>query len=542
MTETTQHVRPLPADDALADISTIHDLGRVYFCGIGGSGMSVLAQMLHQDGVEVTGSDRVDSAYTQHLREDGIPVIIGQSAENIHDVDTVVWSSAIPADAPEMTAALAQGLRLAHRSDILAVLLKSHRSIAVAGTHGKTTTSSMIATILSTAGEQFADPSFAIGGSLKTSHGTIPGGYVGKGEWMVAEADESDGSFEKYRPAIAVITNAEGDHLDHYGDVPTYRKAFVEFAAHATQGVVLCADDEGAREVFAASSDAVATRTVLYSTQTSSEIARVLPGGLRGARFVQISQAHEIAAQAEEDSDAAGVSETAAQGVAAEANEVAESFDIQLPHDLDATDSVRTVDLHIPGIHNARNASAAITACVLAGVDASAAVQGVGAFLGAARRFDFQGEVNGVRLYNDYAHHPTEVSVLLEAMRRRFPHRTLRVLFQPHTYSRTKIYTRELVDALKKADDIVLSHLFAAREESSDFPGISSQTLIDMANSEGVGERFSLIDDMREAGRTLAERSSHGDVIVTVGGGDINRADPVILEALESSAPKGREA
>jgi UDP-N-acetylmuramate--alanine ligase len=528
--------RPQPADDALADIATIHDLGRVFFCGIGGSGMSVLAQMLHQAGVPVSGSDRVESAYTRHLRDDGIPVVIGQTASNIADVDTVVWSSAIPADAPEMQAALEQGLRLAHRSDILAVLLKSHRSIAVAGTHGKTTTSSMIATILTQAG---LNPSFAIGGSVKTPQGTIPGGHVGAGPWMVAEADESDGSFEKYHPTIAVITNAEGDHLDHYGTVETYRAAFVEYARHASEAVVLCADDEGAREVFAAVPADVAARTVLYSTQTQSAIEQAI-GGLRGASFVQVLEPEEIA-EGEISADA---------GTGAASKDVEEHFGVVLPGSLmggigapdsdsagsDEATTTISVNLQVPGIHNARNATAAICACLLAGLDAPSAIAGVGAFLGAARRFDFQGESAGVRVYNDYAHHPTEVSVLLDAMRHRFPGHTIRVLFQPHTYSRTKIYTQELVDALKKADDIVLSGLFAARENQSDYPGISSQTLIDKANSEGVGSKFSLVDDMFEAAQVLAARAVAGDVIVTVGGGDIDRVNAPLLQALASRA------
>lgn len=533
--------RPLPADDSLADIATVHDLGRVFFSGIGGSGMSVLAQMLHQEGVEVCGSDRVESDYTRHLIDEGIPVVIGQKAENIHDVSTVVWSSAIPTTSPEMVAALRQGVRLAHRSDILAVLLKSHRSIAVAGTHGKTTTSSMIATIFAGLGAthpSFADPSFAIGGSIKTAHGTIPGGHVGKGSWMVAEADESDGSFEKYTPSIAIITNAEGDHLDHYGDVPTYRKAFVEFARHAVSAVVLCADDEGAREVFAASSDEVAAHSVLYSTQSRDAVEKAV-GGLRGARFLQIRDAHEIAAtpDTQQDSDAALPTD------------IAESFELVVPADFegvggtaldgDAATRTFTVGLQVPGVHNARNAAAAIGACALAGVPVADAVKAVGAFYGAARRFDFQGERRGVRLYNDYAHHPTEVSVLLDAMRRRFPGRTLRVLFQPHTYSRTQTFTAELVAALRKADDVVLSSLFAARELASDYPGISSQTLIDEAVAEGVGERFSLIDDMFEAGRVLARRAHVGDVIATVGGGDIDHVDATILETLESTRDAG---
>lgn len=515
---TSNAQRPLPADDALADVTSLEALGRVFFCGIGGAGMSVLAQMLHQAGVSVSGSDRVATQKTDHLASEGVAITIGQSAENIHDVDTVVWSSAIPQTSPEIQAALSQGLRLAHRSDILALLLKTHRSIAVAGTHGKTTTSSMLATISrSLDSGDFADASFAIGGSIKTLGGQISGGFVGAGSWMVAEADESDGSFEKYRPTIAVITNAEGDHLDHYLTVEKYRRAFVSFAEHATYGVVLCGDDEGAREVFSLLPDVVAARTVIYSTEEPASLVALIPGGVRGAAVVHIGQATEIA----DDGDSSEA--------------VEERLTVEVPARL-AQNGPSRVDLalQVPGLHNARNAASALCAAAMAGVPLSQAQHGLSEFLGAARRFDFQGEVRGVRLYNDYAHHPTEVSVLLDAMRRRFPGRTLRVLFQPHTYSRTKIYTRELIEALQKADDVVLTSLFAARELPSDYPGISSQTLLDEAQREGAGKRFELIDDMHEGGRALAHRSVPGDVIVTVGGGDIDLADSSILTALRS--------
>ena len=252
--------------------------------------MSVLARMLRQSGAPVAGSDRVESSYTRQLEELGIPVAIGQKAENVDDADTVVWSSAIPADAPEMLEARRLGKRLAHRSDILALLLRVHRSIAVAGTHGKTTTASLIATILQTAGEK---PSFAIGGSLKTPDGIVPGGRVGTGRWIVAEADESDGSFGKYRPTIAVITNAEGDHLDHYGTIARYRAAFESFAGQAQQAIVLCGDDEGAREVYNHLPQDAVDRTVVYATTPFDEMSPLMPA-LDAGRFAFVGSPAEI--------------------------------------------------------------------------------------------------------------------------------------------------------------------------------------------------------------------------------------------------------
>ncbi|HJF18217.1 MAG TPA: UDP-N-acetylmuramate--L-alanine ligase [Aeriscardovia aeriphila] len=528
--------RPLPADDSLAQVKSFADLGRVWFIGIGGSGMSVLAQMLHEAGVPVSGSDRTASHYTEHLESIGIPVTIGQKPENIHDVDTVVWSSAISADAPEMLEARRQGLLLAHRSDILALFLRTRNSIAVAGTHGKTTTSSMLATIFanahaagevaatedaaaagdaSVAGDAaFADPSFAIGGSVKTAHGTIPGGHVGTGSWMVAEADESDGSFEKYRPLIGVVTNAEGDHLDHYGTVAHYRSAFAAYIGHIQRAVVLCGDDEGAREVYNSLEPRIQQQVWVYSTDNLEKLG--LPG-LSEKNFVQIVTSQEMVA--DKPTEHGGIEET---------------LTVRIPSSLVDGGAQVSIGLHVPGIHNARNATAALTAALLAGVSLPGVVHGLESFLGAARRFDFQGEVNGVSLYNDYGHHPTEVATFLRAARRRFPHSTLRVLFQPHTYSRTQTFTKELVDALDIADDVYLSHLFAARELASDYPGISTQTLIDEAKKRGIDAKFHYIDDMYEAGIAMAHASHPGDILSTVGGGDINLVNPTILDALHT--------
>lgn len=542
--------RPLPSDDALAGLG-LADLGRVWFIGIGGSGMSVLALLLHEEGVPVAGSDREESHYAQELEQAGIRVVIGQKASNIHDVDTVVWSTAIPADQCEMAEARRQGLRLAHRSDILALLLRTRRSIAVAGTHGKTTTSSMTAAILSSVdpvrdtaqipdAAALADPSFAIGGSLKTPAGVVSGGHAGKGAWMVAEADESDGSFAKYDPSIRIITNAEGDHLDHYGTVDAYRQAFLRFAAHGTGLVILCGDDEGARQIYSHFDDGLKKRTLVYTTDTARGVALGVPAG----HLAVISDAREIA-DTGTGPFGAGTDEDAAAQLRDEAlrQPVMEEFTLALPAGLhvhagsvgaDVPVAARHVRLCVPGLHNARNAAAAILAATCAGLPFGQAADRASDFLGAARRFDFQGQVDGIRLYTDYGHHPTEVATFLTALRSRYPHRTIRVLFQPHSFSRVKEYAPQYAQALALADEAVLVPVFPARERQEDFPGITSATILAAAQGAADTGRQSIVltDGLAQGADRLAADSRPGDVLATIGAGSIEQDNPRLLAAL----------
>ena len=264
------------------------DLGPTHFIGIGGAGMSVLAEMLNAEGVPVDGSDRERSAKTDRLESLGITVEFGQRAENVASASTVVYSSAIKPSNPEIVAANEAGLHVVHRSDILALLMNGKRAVTVAGAHGKTTTSSMLAHILVHTG---ADPSYAIGGSIQGPDGTtLDGGHAGQGDVLVAEADESDGSFAKYHPTIAIITNAEADHLDHYGDEAHYRAAFVNHAGHATGHVVICADDPDALAVFQALPADIKAHTVVYGTTPIEQLP-----DLGGAAHVWISSEQETA-------------------------------------------------------------------------------------------------------------------------------------------------------------------------------------------------------------------------------------------------------
>ena len=491
-----------PATAAFDADERIEVLGRTHFIGIGGAGMSVLAEMLHERGVAVDGSDRERSAKIDRLESLGITVQFGQKAENVDDADTVVYSSAIKPSNPEIVAAAQRGARIVHRSDILALLMNGCRAVTVAGAHGKTTTSSMLSHVLVQTGK---DPSYAIGGSIQGADGsTLDGGHVGAGDVLVAEADESDGSFDKYRPQIAIITNCEADHLDHYGDEAHYRAAFVRHASHAVGHVVLCADDADALAVLDAMPAEVASKAVAYGTADPNGL------NLNGAAYVHIVS--------EQESAGSGV----------------ERFTLRMPAGI-AGDQPRDipVELSVPGVHNARNAAAALTAAMLLGVDADEAAKAITGFLGAARRFQVRGTVKQVTVVDDYAHHPTEIAALLDAARRRYPDSTIRVLFQPHLFSRTKFFAHEFAEALAKADDVIVTGVFPAREKQEDFPGVGPLSIV--REAKGMqGVEFSAQEDMRVAAQMMVMRAHHGDVIFTVGAGDITDMGPVMLHALEA--------
>jgi UDP-N-acetylmuramate--alanine ligase len=500
-----------PTIPAFGPDDDVQQLGRMHFIGIGGAGMSVLAEMLHARGVEVGGSDREANAKTQRLESLGISVAIGQAAANVEGARTVVYSSAIRGDNPEIVAAHEQGSRIVHRSDILALLMHGKRAVTVAGAHGKTTTSSLLAHILVTAGTgALADPSYAIGGSIQRPDGTSSdGGHAGSGDVLVAEADESDGSFLKYHPDVAIITHAEADHLDHYHDEEHYQAAFVEYAGHAHDRVIISIDDDGALGILQALDPSVAARAIAYGTR---ELAAA---ELNGAAFARIEAEREEAGSGEE------------------------RFTLHIPGDaFDGVADTRVpVALRIPGAHNARNASAAILAAVQLGLEAHAAAAAVLDFAGAARRFQVRGYEKGVSVIDDYAHHPTEIRALLEAARRRYPQAGIHVLFQPHLFSRTKYFAHEFAEALSLADDVIVSGIYPARERQEDFPGIGASSIVSAAAElphEPPTGWIRAVEDMHTAAQMIVMRAHHDDVILTVGAGDITDMDPVLLHALQA--------
>lgn len=478
-------------------------LGTVHLVGVGGAGMSVVARLLAAHGVPVQGSDARDGDALAALRADGVRVWVGHDAAHVAGADTVVVSSAVRETNPELAAARAAGLRVLHRSQALAALMARGRSVAVAGAHGKTTTSAMIATVLRGAG---LDPSFAIGGTVLTEDGPVAGGHLGS-DVLVAEADESDGSFLNYAPDVAVVTNVEPDHLDHYGSRAAFEQAFVDFAARIVPGgtLVACADDAGARALAVAHArDGGAVVTYGTSADADVRVAGVAPTEDAGRPGVRASLTGTVGAA--------------------------------------RVDGLE-LRLRVPGHHNALNATAAVVTAVVLGVDPAAAVAAAHGFLGTGRRFEARGEAGGVRVVDDYAHHPTEVAALLAAARPVAAGGRVLVLFQPHLFSRTATFAREFAQALAGADEVVVTGVYAAREEPD--PAVSARTITDLVDAPGVV--VAAVEDRVEAAHRVADAARPGDLVLTVGAGDVTALGPVVLERIRARrdgapAPGGGEA
>lgn len=475
---------PLDRQEPGDDVPAVDSLGRVHLIGVGGAGMSAVAALLAARGLDVSGSDAQDGPALPGLREAGVRVHVGHDASAVRDVDTVVISSAVRETNPELAAARAAGLRVLHRSQALAALMAGRDSVAVAGAHGKTTTSAMVATALLHAG---ADPSFAIGGTVLTAEGPVGGGRHGDGPF-VAEADESDGSFLAYRPLVSVVTNVEPDHLDHYGTREAFEAAFAAFADRVRPGgqLVACWDDEGAVRLVRTVADRLAARGV-----------RVVTYGRSAGSDVHVGPTH-----------------AAADGWETELTAGAERA---------------VVRLAVPGAHNGLNAAAAWAVLRRLGLDAAAAAEALGAFRGTGRRFEDRGTAGGVRVVDDYAHHPTEIAALLGAARQVADDGRVLVLFQPHLYSRTRTFADEFAHALELADAVVVTDVYAAREDPE--PGVTGAVITDRMTTPGRG-RF--VADRTEAASAVAALARPGDLLLTVGAGDVTQLAPVVLAALDA--------
>ncbi|WP_440710443.1 UDP-N-acetylmuramate--L-alanine ligase [Herbiconiux sp. YIM B11900] len=457
-------------------------LGAVHFVGIGGAGMSGIARLFAASGLTVTGSDRSDSKTAAKLRALGIPVAVGHDAANVGSADTLVVTSALWPDNPEYLRAQQNGLTILHRSQALAWLVSRQRLVAVAGAHGKTTSTGMIVTALR---ELDADPSFVNGGVI-SDLGTSSA--LGEGELFVLEADESDGSFLLYDSAVALITNVDPDHLDHYGSVEAVEDAFVRFADEASELVVISSDDAGALRV----AERLAHPRVLRFGEAEDADIRV----------------HSIVT------------------------------DGPVSYVLDYEGVSYPGVLRVPGHHNAINAAGAVAVLVGLGFAPDAAVEAVGAFGGTGRRFELHGTVGGVSVYDDYAHHPTEVDAALTAARTVVGEGRIIAVHQPHLYSRTQLMAGEFAETLERtADFTVVLEVCGAREDPVE--GVTGAL---------VSERFAdpshvaYIDDWQRAADFLAEYAEPGDFLVTLGCGDVNLIVPQLLDSLEKvsePAPTG---
>lgn len=453
---------------------------RPHFIGIGGAGMSGIAKILAQRGARVAGSDAKESATAEALRGLGATVHIGHAAGHLaDDASSVVVSSAIRDDNPELVRAAELGVPVVHRSDALAALMDGLRPIAVAGTHGKTTTTSMLAVSLTELG---LHPSYAIGGDLDA-----PGSNAlhGPGEIFVAEADESDRSFHKYAPEVAVVLNVELDHHANYASMEEIHESFVTFVDRITEGgtLVIAADQEGAREL---------TRRVAG----------------RGVRVVTYGESAEAGVR---------ITSIVPQGLKSEVTVL-----------LDGTEL--TFAVSVPGRHYAHNAVAALAAGVALGVPAAELASALGAYTGVKRRLQLKGEAGGVQVIDSYAHHPTEMTADLEAMRSAAGDGRILVLFQPHLFSRTQELGKEMGAALALADASVVLDIYPAREDP--IPGVTSELIIGAARAAGAD--VTAVHDQGEAPAVLAGMAKPGDLVLTMGAGDVTDLGPHILDRLSN--------
>ena len=441
----------------------------VHLVGVGGAGMSGLARILLMRNQRVSGSDLRDGRALEELRVLGAHISVGHRAENIGAAEVVVTSSAVPADNPELVAAREQGRQLLRRAELLAELMRDERAVLVAGTHGKTTVTSMTVVALQASG---GDPSFAIGGSLNES-GT--NAHAGTDGCFVAEADESDRSFLVYRPDVAVVTNLEHDHPDEFPDLDAVREAFLGFLDRRAAGApaVLCIDDPGAAWLV----ERIDAPVLTYGLDPRADVRVV---GDEGGYQLRIGG-----------------------------------------------ETIAPLQLTVPGQHNLRNAAAALTVCHALGVDVVSAARGLTRFTGAARRYQRLGVIGGISVVDDYAHHPTELRATLSAARTERPDRIV-VVVQPHRYSRTEVMGAELGRAAAGADVVVVTDVYGSSEPP--VPGVTGKLVADAAAEAGATVVYR--PTLREAIDELVATTRAGDLVLTTGAGDVTTVGPALLEKL----------
>jgi UDP-N-acetylmuramate--alanine ligase len=473
----TANPEPTPEPTRQPTPPSVASLGRVHFVGIGGTGMSGIARILIARGLRVSGSDAKDSRELAALRVLGADVHVGHRAEQVAGSDTVVVSTAIRDDNVEVVEARRLGLRVLRRAEALAAVMSERRSVAVAGTHGKTTTTSLLTVALQHCG---VDPSFAIGGNLSDSGVNA---HNGTGELFVAEADESDGSFLLLNPFAAVVTNVEADHLDHYRTVAAVHEAFDAFAGTVDRAgfLVTSADDAGAvRLARTAASSGLAVHTYGEHAAADVRVERLRLDGT-GSAFDVVARGRRLG----------------------------------------------PVRLRIPGRHNAMNATAALVAGMELGLPEGVLREGLGGFTGTRRRFELKGEAAGVRVFDDYAHHPTEVAAILRAARAVADGGRIVVAFQPHRYTRTAAFREEFGIALSLADEVVVLEVYPAGEDP--VPGASGAGVAAAVRLPGhvvFEPSWSAV-----AGR-LADLAAAGDVVLTLGAGDVTMIGPEVVALL----------
>lgn len=455
-------------------------VSHIHFVGIGGIGMSGIAEVLANLGYKVSGSDLKESENTRRLSSLGINCATGHRAENVQGADVVVYSSAVSQDNLEINFARANSIPVIRRAEMLAELMRLKYGVAVAGTHGKTTTTSMIAALLAKGG---FDPTAVIGGVVKS---TGSNAKLGNGDFMVAEADESDGSFLKLTPTVAVVTTIDEEHLDYYAGIRAIKKAFLEFVNKVPfyGFAVVCLDEKHIRSIL----PRVEKRYLTYglSSRADYRAREITPKGLRTTYI------------AERNKSALGA-----------------------------------VTINMPGVHHVKNSLAAITVALELDIPFKAAAEALEEFSGIHRRFEIKGEVEGIVVVDDYGHHPAEIRATLRAARDAFGRRRLIVVFQPHRYTRTRALFNEFCTSFSSADALLLLDIYPAGEKPIE--GVSSRLLCE--GIKGSGPRDSAYVQGKEAAiDRLMEMAVPGDVVMTLGAGDVYRVGEAFLPALARRA------
>jgi len=433
---------------------------KVHFIGIGGIGMCGLAELLRNLGAQVSGSDLSENAQTQRLAKMGIKIYQGHAAENINGCEVVVYSSAVKPNNPEFAAALKSKIPLIRRAEALAELMRLKRGIAVAGTHGKTTTTSLVSSIFLAAKQ---DPTIVVGGRLDIIGSTA---QLGQGEWLIAEADESDGTFSRLSPEVVIITNIDTDHLDHYGTFEDLQEAFVDFASRIPfyGAAIVCGDDPKTRALF----EHFGKRGIFYGVKDDNDF--VLKKVKNGTWSVHC-------------------------------------------------DGKKVVEFEsaMPGEHNALNALASMIAAYQAGIDWQTSASAIQKFGGVDRRFQHKANIKGVDFYDDYGHHPTEILAVLKGFKERFPSRRLITLFQPHRYSRTQICWNEFISCFQNTDELYLLDIYAAGEAPID--GVTSAKLAQEIDHPKCHHLVRTDENLKKVLKALSD----GDLFLTLGAGDVSK-------------------
>jgi UDP-N-acetylmuramate--alanine ligase len=480
----------------------------VHFVGIGGSGMSGIAEVMLSLGYAVQGSDLKRNKQTRRLENQGAKVFIGHAADNIRDADAVVVSSAVDETNPEVASAREQLMPVVSRAEMLAELMRFRYSIAVAGTHGKTTTTSLVASVLAEGG---LDPTFVIGGRLKSADANA---RLGQGEYLVAEADESDASFVHLKPMLAVVTNIDADHMSTYdGDIEKLRIGFVEFLHNLPfYGLaIVCSDDPGVNDVIGDIGRSVTTYGVdegadVQATNISFVEARTEFDVVRRSRSSELERSHGV---------------RSARGGRSHGDKA------------DALSPVLHVSLKLPGVHNVRNALAAIAVADELQIGDEALVRALDGFEGIDRRFQSLGEVQTpagkVLLIDDYGHHPTEIAATLAAARSGWPKRRIVLVFQPHRYTRTRDLMDDFATVLSDADVLLLLDVYAAGEDP--IAGADGRSMARAIRTRGAVEPV-FVESLDDLKPVLEDLLREGDLVLTMGAGDIGAYATMLPELL----------